>query len=68
MFLKLKTIVPNDCNNWTLNTTSTPAIRIAIIGLSNKYSLIVRLILWHFLEEFVVTHLQALLQTLAIDI
>jgi len=49
---KLITIAPNDCSHWIPNTTSAPTIWVAIAGISNKYSPIVRLILWHFLEQF----------------
>jgi hypothetical protein len=48
------TIAPNDCNHWIPDTTSAPTIWIAIAGISNKYSPIVRLMLWHFLEQFMV--------------
>ena len=35
---KLKSMVPNYCNNSTPRTTSTPPIDVAIIGLFNTYS------------------------------
>ena len=53
-FWKLKAIVPNDCNHWTPQTTSTPPIGVEIIGLFNTYFPVVRLILWHFHEQFIV--------------
>jgi len=51
---KLKAIIPKVCNHWTPNTTSTPSIGMKIIGLFNTYSPMDILILWHFLEKFMV--------------
>ena len=51
---KLKATIPNDCNHWTPKTTSTPLIVVAIMGLFNTYSPVVRVILWHFPEQLIV--------------
>ena len=42
------------CNHCTPSTTSTPPIGMERIGLFNKYFPTVSLILWHFLEQFIV--------------
>ena len=54
IYWKLRAIVPNDCNHWTPNTTSTPPIWMEIMGLSKKFSLVLSLIIWHFPKQFMV--------------
>ena len=62
IFWKSSFIVPNDYSHLTHITKLEPPIWIAIIGLSNKYSLIVRLILWHFHKKLWNLHTQSLLE------
>ena len=62
IFLKSSFIVPNDYSHLTHIKKLEPPIWIAIIGLSNKYSPIVRLILWHFHKKLWNLHMQSLLE------
>ena len=51
---KWKAIVPKDCNHRTPRTKSTPPTGMEWIGIFNTYSPMVSLILWHFLEKYIV--------------
>ena len=51
---KLKATVPKDCNHCTPSTTSTPPIGMESIEQFNTYCSMVSLILWHFLDQFIV--------------
>ena len=44
-FKKLKATIPNYCNHWSPKMALAPPIVMPIIGLFNKYSSIVRVIL-----------------------
>ena len=54
MIYKLKFNVLKDYNHWTPSITSTPPIGMESVGLFNTYSPMESLILWQFLEQFIV--------------